>query len=447
ELIIQLQAHSYPEKFSDVKITGDWNRFSFNKAEPMQPQLDGTFIFKKKIAADTLAYQLVNATDDGHTVNGTMYDALKYDGGGDYISIIRNINGNVTVVFDPKKIIRPNSQIHTGVKVDQKNQALQTYIDISLGFYNVLEKALTRMNQPPAARSPETEYLPQADSLKAFLLRTMNQQQDPQAARFAAFYLPQLSKLDVNIPDSLLQKVVDLVPLNDPFWELDPMSAPVIYSKVLGEDKAYALFEKEVQQLPYNNVRAALLVQMGFKAKADGQKEKLSQIYQELKSHHNNISELQYYIDQLNPNLKITKGQPIPDFTFKLMDSDQTISKKALLGKYYIIDFWATWCRPCVGEMAYLHTAFANYKKKNFTILSLSFDRNEDDVRQFRKKSWKMPWLHVYLTNRERDMVSKEFEIRGIPRPILVSPKGIILAMDEELRGENLYVTLEKYIK
>jgi len=446
QLTIHLKPHPYPQDFSDVKITGDWNKFSLSKADAMQRQADGTYLWEREIPADTLSYQLVNATSDGHTVNGTMYDALKYDGGGDYISIIRGIKGKARVIFDPHKLIKATAGLQTPVEIDAANSALQPYMEIALQYEQEAQKARQAQNEYYAKHHNLDGFVYETASFKKNLLDKMQSASDKQLTKFAAVYLCQLPAMGVSVKDSLYKKVVALLPLNDPLWKLSPLNAPTAYRKALG-DKALPLFEKTVKQMPYNDVRAALLVELGFAAKTDRQTDKLRTIYQDLKTHHAGVSDLTYFIDRLNPDARIAVGKPLPDYSFKLLNSNKTVSKKSMLGKYYLIDFWAVWCRPCVGEMPFIHQAYAQYKNKNFTVLSLSLDRAPEDIAKFRAEKWKMPWLHVFLQGEARKQASKNFGVRGIPRPILVNPQGIIIAMEGDVRGENLAATLKKILK
>ena len=117
-----------------------------------------------------------------------------------------------------------------------------------------------------------------------------------------------------------------------------------------------------------------------------------------------------------------------------------------MLGKYYLIDFWAVWCGPCRAEMPNLHEAYNEFKSDNFTILSLSFDPRAEAVDKYRKETWAMPWLHSFIEGGFNNDLSKRFEVLGIPKPLLVNPQGIIVATETELRGENLKKTLSKYL-
>ena len=93
-----------------------------------------------------------------------------------------------------------------------------------------------------------------------------------------------------------------------------------------------------------------------------------------------------------------------------------------------------------------MHDVYEKFKGKNFEILSVSFDQKVADVAKFRGDKWKMPWMHAFSEGVFNSKAADIFEVAGIPKPILVSPDGVIMAMDSDLRGEKLEQTLTKYL-
>lgn len=146
-------------------------------------------------------------------------------------------------------------------------------------------------------------------------------------------------------------------------------------------------------------------------------------------------------------NRIIQKGSIVPQFSIpSLEDEDNRISNATFHGKYYLIDIWATWCGPCIFEMENLHEAYELYKEEDFDILSISIDEFKNYVTDFREQKWPMPWKNGYDKGGFRGETMKLFEVYGIPRALLINPEGEIVAIDSELRGENLKQTLDKFL-
>lgn len=136
-------------------------------------------------------------------------------------------------------------------------------------------------------------------------------------------------------------------------------------------------------------------------------------------------------------------GDSVPAFEVRaLADSTVTYSDESLRGQTVLLDFWATWCAPCIAELPDLHDAYESYSDDGFTILSLSFDGSPQEVVAFREDEWAMPWLHAFVEGGFRSDVAEAFDVIGIPKPVLVGPDGTILATGSDLRGEKLAETL-----
>ena len=141
-------------------------------------------------------------------------------------------------------------------------------------------------------------------------------------------------------------------------------------------------------------------------------------------------------------------GEEVPAFSVVSMDdSAKTISNVSMKGKYYLMDFWATWCGPCVVEMPNLQKAYETFKGDGFTILSLSLDRTKEEVVKFREMKRKMPWLNVFLGADSQNRILRDFDVMTIPSPVLVDSTGKNLATSVQLRGDQMTKTLDKYLK
>ena len=115
----------------------------------------------------------------------------------------------------------------------------------------------------------------------------------------------------------------------------------------------------------------------------------------------------------------------------------------AFRGKYVLIDFWATWCAPCIAELPRLEAAYKTYHDSGFEILSVSLDETKSAVTDF-VKARKIPWPQIHNASAMAD-VAEAFGVITIPAVYLIDPKGTIVRLD--LRGKLLDETLSRLVK
>lgn len=140
-------------------------------------------------------------------------------------------------------------------------------------------------------------------------------------------------------------------------------------------------------------------------------------------------------------NSRIVIGAELPEFELvSLDDSAVAFTRADLAGKTYLIDFWATWCLPCVAELPNLHRVYEMYSVRGFEILSVAMGDRREEIARLRQTEMTMPWMHAFepLDSEAAEL----FELFGVPMAILVDSTNTIVGLDEDVRGELLQETL-----
>jgi peroxiredoxin len=164
-------------------------------------------------------------------------------------------------------------------------------------------------------------------------------------------------------------------------------------------------------------------------------------------------SEASKLIEKLSPKisaLSITKdlkkslaeikqsdiGGLAPDFSAPSPDG-KVVSLQDALGKYTIIDFWASWCRPCRAENPNVVRVYDKYHDKGLNIISVSLDKAGQKDRWIKAiADDKMDWHHVSNLKAWQDPIAKMYGVRSIPATFLLDENGKII--DKNLRGVAL---------
>ena len=137
-------------------------------------------------------------------------------------------------------------------------------------------------------------------------------------------------------------------------------------------------------------------------------------------------------------------GKAFPNFTATDPVTGEKFALKDLRGKVVLIDFWATWCRPCIGELPNVKRTYKKYKDQGFEIVSISLDTDRRKFKSFVSRQ-RMDWYHVMDGGGWSTRLAKKYNIRSIPAMFLLDANGVCVS--DSARGSRLAPAIEKAMK
>jgi thiol-disulfide isomerase/thioredoxin len=463
---VRLPTHAYRADLSGVLVIGDFSYWDQDAALPMELQPDGTYTVTIETDADSVAYVLHGIVESrGWPVNDPQSDRFSLVEYG-YRSIAQTSGGTVTITFDPAKLVTSEAPVFTWTR--WWDRTAEAVIDpdeagsTSARLYAVLGENWRRFKAflayEASAPAESVEYDP-ARGL-AELTERLALEEDSLVRQALSLALLQLADTGADVDSELCRQALAEVPPVSPLWSYYNVWIGRFVAEALGGrntvsssaseyapgdgspfDRYMTYLAEGVAQHGDSDVQSMMLYNMIRMASEAGREADAAEYYRQLENDYPGSFGLRR-AKRYDPDRRVKVGNPVPAFAYSSMDQpDLTYTSESLVGTIYLIDFWATWCVPCVAEMETFHRAYEEFGPRGFEIISVSFDLSLDDLLAFRESSWRMPWFNAYL-GPDDEVEHARFEIVGIPRTILVDRDGTIVAIDDDVWGEMLRETL-----
>lgn len=140
---------------------------------------------------------------------------------------------------------------------------------------------------------------------------------------------------------------------------------------------------------------------------------------------------------------KVQIGSLAPLFEMNDIDGN-TVKLDSYMGRFVLLDFWASWCLPCRNEHPNLAEIHKLYGSQNFSILSISIDSKEEDWKRAVKED-NITWTQLSDLKASKGEVYGQYGITVIPSNFLIDPNGKVIAKD--LKGKDLKVAIQNLLK
>lgn len=153
-----------------------------------------------------------------------------------------------------------------------------------------------------------------------------------------------------------------------------------------------------------------------------------------------------FYVKQgegyLHEMTSLQVGQQAENFEAVTIDGD-SISLDKMEGKVILLDFWATWCGPCIPEIPNLKMLSEKYDEAEFEIISISLDQEKEVLIEMIEEK-EMDWKQLYQEKTWQGEIAELYNVNELPRKYLIDAQGKIVAKD--IRGDDMIEEVEKQL-
>jgi len=436
----------YREKVDSLKlylnprhdIFARFERWESDTVIALTPHGDGTWRCEVPVRSGKLAYQIAGIEQSGQRVPDPTAGQYEYDGGRSYRSVVYPEGERWLVSIDPRRFPRQRAG----------KDSLWASHPVTRAVADAFE-LWTQLDAVGDALQRKSLSLPEGvrdDSLAVWIQREIVQPLEqailreaiPEARQvllrlYASVVAYSLLNPQVQVNDTLVHRILREVPPTSVLWGVKEPPGVVVVPVFRLHPPATEYIEEMLRAHPNREVRKAVFRDV-----------------QEYASFVLDTAVLQW-VDQLRKVVDagdttrgaLRPGMVAPGFVVLSLEDSSTVADTNFRGRYLLLDFWATWCTPCIQEFPTLRKAYEQYRAEGFEILGISLDREFSRARAFwQRRSADMPWKQAWAG--AKSPVARAFGVQSIPFPVLLDPDGRIVAWGASLRGKSLLQMLSR---
>jgi len=406
---------------------------------------NGHFTANINLPAGPIKYQVTGLADGNYSAEDAQTSSFITSIYGNFHSLVQHEGGEWIVDITPP-VAGPN-KAETPLRLSGPWLEQAKTIELLSEYSRVLaEQRIAKVK----AKEGDFEYTAGLDTLKKW-------REIYEGSQLEALVLAMSTGI-AGQDSAIHTQAVEDIAVDSWLWSLDRVSFAGSVLSSGPADEELAEDTRALRQLNQydTKIKQFLAQNADYEAKADvvaylayfnrraGKTEQYQRSFDDFKENYTDAWRYDFMLKILQPS-KLDKGVVAPAFEIAALDNaDIVYSNSSFNDKVYLLDFWATWCTPCLKELPVLHEIYSRFNDKGFEILSLSADLFASDVTEFRQGKWQMPWKHAFLQNGEHPII-KSYDVFGYPTAYLIDENGKILATGDKVRGAQLEQTLASY--
>lgn len=471
KLNVNLLPATISEKVSEVSLVGDFNNMNWENAAIMSRIDDNIYEIDVKYDQPKMRYQFLFDTEHHSFSDISNNVDYEYDHGGDYYSIIYSDTSDYKIKVDLNKYPR-----YSDPEKKEKSSGIFNNSPI-FSEYNKIKEDIEKMNLVNYFSMLIYEH--QDDKSKKIFFRNASDEKIAEEISNAKIVI---NKANTYI-DSMLTKVIYSQSIDylldqklylkrinmksfdfTDFWELFIQIKNLSFTQFSGhygsfmykpefknnENEYLNIIKKKIKSsFGENQIDKRFFYFYGTLSRFDKSyyngKKYSEEILKGLAEIEPNLQELKKEIATLKNKVHLYSLDFAPDFSFTDIDGE-FYQLSDFKGKWVFLDFWATWCGPCEMEIVNVKNIRQIFSKEELVIIGIAWENDLEKVKEHTKKH-NENWITTLDSDEKENSIRSKYGVSSIPSFFLIDNEGKLINTSSGLRGDNMYLEIQKYMK